>query len=192
MRWCVRIDDHGRDNVLAISDTSFSSALSRFRTFAQKNVASATRLQVNNVQHQSALVRNVANDVKRIADISSGSGSDLKRVTAPSGKALAPPLDHPSVAPIFRQNIQGVVRAAASTVGGNIYNEFNLGDPHSNTDWTVILKWISEKLYLTDIPAHVLFPDPSFIPEESLRFFHIDDIWMDCFDRWRAECCEPS
>ena len=39
---------------------------------------------------------------------------------------------------------------------------------------------ISEKLYLTDIPAHVLFPDPSFIPEESLRFFHIDDIWMDC------------
>jgi hypothetical protein len=42
------------------------------------------------------------------------------------------------------------------------------------------LKWISEKLYLTDIPAHVLFPDPSFIPEESLRFFHVDDIWMDC------------
>jgi hypothetical protein len=165
---------------LAISDTSFSSALSRFRSFVQNMASSATRLQVNNVQPQSALVRNVANHVKKIADISSGGGSEPKRVTAPSDKALAPPLDHPSVAPIFRQKIKDVVRAAASTVGGNIYNEFNLGDPHSNTDWTIILKWISEKLYLTDIPAHVLFPDPSFIPEESLRFFHVDDIWMDC------------
>jgi hypothetical protein len=82
--------------------------------------------------------------------------------------------------PLLLQNIKNVVQAAASTVGGEIYNEFNLGDPHSNTDWTIILKWISEKLYLTDIPAHVLFPDPSFIPEESLRFFFIDDNWMDC------------
>jgi hypothetical protein len=33
--------------------------------------------------------------------------------------------------------------------------------------------------YLANIPAHYLIPDPSFLPDESLRFFHVDWNWTD-------------
>lgn len=52
-------------------------------------------------------------------------------------------------------------------------------EPYS-TDWATIVKWLMDCLLLSNIPAHYLIPDPSFLPPESLRFFHIDPIWLDC------------
>lgn len=52
-------------------------------------------------------------------------------------------------------------------------------EPYS-TDWANIVKWLMDCLLLSNIPAHYLIPDPSFLPPESLRFFHIDPIWLDC------------
>lgn len=54
------------------------------------------------------------------------------------------------------------------------------GKPYS-TDWGNIAKWLMDSLLLSNIPAHYLIPDPSLLPPESLRFFHIDPIWLDCF-----------
>jgi hypothetical protein len=163
---------------LAISDTSFSSALSRLRSWIQNWSQSKTRSEVNNVPAKSTLITNIAANFKVVADLSSGNVSDPQRVTVPVDRQLAPPLDSPSVAPISNQNIKLAVQTAGSA-GDEIYNEFNKAG-HNNSDWVIIHKWISEKLYLTDIPAHIFIPDPSFLPEESLRFFHIDDTWLDC------------
>jgi hypothetical protein len=56
------------------------------------------------------------------------------------------------------------------------YNEINIPN---NTDWSLILKWIVDKLFLYNIPAHYLITDPSHLPNESIRFFYIDPTWMD-------------
>ena len=164
---------------LAISDTSFSAALSRFRSFIQTTASAATRAQVNNMSSRKALLQRISANLKTVDSMATGGASDPRRVTQLIGDPLAPPLDHPDIAPIFRANVKDAVLKTASTAGGELYNEFNQTG-HNNTDWTIILAWISEKLYLYDIPAHVLIPDPSYLPEESLRWFHIDDTWMDC------------
>lgn len=163
---------------LSISDTTFNAALSRFRSAIQKWSESKTRSDLNAVPPKRALITGLLDNVNVIENLSSGDVSDPRRVTVPSNIGLAPPLTHPDVAPILGQNIATAVRTAGSA-GDQIYNEFNLAG-HNNTDWTLIHQWISEKLYLSDIPAHILIPDPSFLPEESLRFFRIDDIWLDC------------
>lgn len=40
-------------------------------------------------------------------------------------------------------------------------------------------QWVLDKLHLAGVPAHYLLPDPSHIPPETLRFFHIDANWTD-------------
>ncbi|KAL7903613.1 hypothetical protein HDV64DRAFT_239364 [Trichoderma sp. TUCIM 5745] len=49
----------------------------------------------------------------------------------------------------------------------------------NNTDYAVIQEWVLDRLHLSGIPAHYYIPDPSYVPEETLRFFHIDANWMD-------------
>lgn len=49
----------------------------------------------------------------------------------------------------------------------------------SNTDYAVIQEWVLNKLHLAGIPVHYYLPDPTYVPEETLRFFHIDFNWMD-------------
>ena len=163
---------------LAISDTTFSAALSRFRSWIQKWSESKTRLSVNFVPLKTDLITGIAGNIRTIGGLASGNVGDPRRVTLPPNGVLAPPLTDPRVAPILHQNIAAAVLQAGSA-GEEIYNEFNKVG-HNSTDWTLIHKWISDKLFLSDIPAHALIPDPSFLPEESLRLFQIDDTWMDC------------
>ncbi|KAL8672155.1 MAG: hypothetical protein Q9168_003378 [Polycauliona sp. 1 TL-2023] len=51
--------------------------------------------------------------------------------------------------------------------------------PYS-TDWAYLHNWILDKLYLDAIPGHYLISDPAHLPVESIRFFHIDSVWLDC------------
>ncbi|CAG9999902.1 unnamed protein product [Clonostachys byssicola] len=52
--------------------------------------------------------------------------------------------------------------------------------PHIvSPDYALIYSWVLDKVYLNDIPAQYLIPDPAFLPEETLRFFHIDANWVD-------------
>jgi hypothetical protein len=135
-------------------------------------------MQATGTSSKVAVVASLPHNVRLLDNLSLGNVSDPKRVPAPVSNSLAPPLDHPDVLPIFNRNIKEAAQTAGSA-GDEIYNEFNkVGE--NNSDWTIVHQWISEKLYLTNIPAHVLIPDPSFLPEESLRFFQIDDAWLDC------------
>ncbi len=130
---------------LAISDTSFSGALSRLRSTIQTSAASQTRAQANNMTSRKSLITNLRNTVKAVDAFNSGNVSDPRRITAPTNRTLAPPLDHPTVAPIFHANIKDAVLELGSTIGGELWNEFNQ-DGHTNSDWTIIHTWISEKL----------------------------------------------
>ena len=68
--------------------------------------------------------------------------------------------------------------ASADDPNSTYFNELN---KPSSTDWMVILGWNLDKLYLFNIPAQHLPPDPSLLPNESLRIFYIDPHWTDAF-----------
>ena len=75
-----------------------------------------------------------------------------------------------------RQIDPAAKRVAASTTDGEVYNELNT--PLS-PDWMIVASWILDRMYLSGIPAHYFLPDPAYLPNESLRFFHIDRNWVD-------------
>ena len=55
------------------------------------------------------------------------------------------------------------------------YNELNT--PYS-VDWMVVLKFVLDLYHLVNVPAHYLITDPSHVPDESIRFFIIDQNWV--------------
>ncbi|KAI0096974.1 hypothetical protein GGR51DRAFT_488477 [Nemania sp. FL0031] len=68
------------------------------------------------------------------------------------------------------------LKMAQGRDGEGFYNEMNA--PKS-ADWAVVLKWVLDRMFLVGIPAHYLIIDPSYLPNESFRFFFIDQNWID-------------
>ena len=42
-----------------------------------------------------------------------------------------------------------------------------------------LVEWIARLVLLYPVPFHYLVPHQSLLPSESLRFFHLDDNWVD-------------
>ncbi|HKS39021.1 MAG TPA: hypothetical protein VJX74_00295 [Blastocatellia bacterium] len=42
-----------------------------------------------------------------------------------------------------------------------------------------LVRWIAQLVLLYPVPFHYLVPHPALLPPESLRFFHLDDNWVD-------------
>lgn len=66
--------------------------------------------------------------------------------------------------------------AAMSEQKSMVYDEYNVS---VSPDFAYIYSWVLGTAHLVNVPAHYLMPDPSFLPEETLRFFFIDDDWID-------------
>ncbi|KAF4463881.1 hypothetical protein FALBO_9294 [Fusarium albosuccineum] len=49
----------------------------------------------------------------------------------------------------------------------------------SSPNWNVVRRWVLDRKLLVGIPSHFLISDISFLPLESIRFFQIDDVWLD-------------
>jgi hypothetical protein len=163
---------------LAISDTSFSAALMHFRSQIHNASASIARAQVNGLLSRAETIKRLLENVKRMQSRLDDNVEPPRRVIVPSDRIIETDLTNPDVAAAMTTAVHAEV-TRASQAGDQVFNEFNvIGE--NNTDWAVILRWITDKLYLGDIPAHILFPDPIVIPEETIRFFYIDDAWMDC------------
>ena len=164
---------------MAIADRVFCQALMRVRAIVYSKAASDTFKTVTNQPSKQELATNINSHVNKLANLS------LSSPVAPVKWSPSPPpqiapnfsLNHPDTRPILRQNMIKHVLVQASASDGTIYNEFNLAN---NTDWTVVLSWVLDKLFLASIPAHHLIVDPSHLPMESMRLFHIDDTWLDC------------
>ncbi|KAF8848464.1 hypothetical protein BDZ45DRAFT_718650 [Acephala macrosclerotiorum] len=171
--------------LLAISDTVFSAALMRFRSAVHNSSANATRMEVNNMLSKSALFMSIKQSVTSVHTMSHGEAGDPQRLRQPSLATPAPGIKHPEISPIMRSNIKTFTISNASSeipnLGQAIYDEFNLNGPNNN-DWAIIHTWLAEKLSLQEsgIPSHFLIPETSFCKPESLRFFYIDDFWLDC------------
>ena len=163
---------------MAIADRVFCQALMRVRAIMYSNAASDTLVNVTGQPSKRDLASNISFDVDRMASLSHASPNVPVKWTASPPKALAPnlSLNHPDTQPILYENLRKQALLQASSSDGTIYNEFNLAN---NTDWPVVLSWVMDRLFLSNIPAHHLFVDPSHLPMEALRLFHIDDSWLD-------------
>jgi len=76
---------------------------------------------------------------------------------------------------------QGTGPSLAPSGSDEVFIPFNDINVPNNTDWQLVQSWILDNMFLKNIPAHYLLPDPSYLPPETIRFFYIDNNWMDAF-----------
>lgn len=69
-------------------------------------------------------------------------------------------------------------RNANLSTAALLYNEFN---SPVDSDWAIVLSWVLNHMFLAGIPPQYLVGDPSYLPEESIRFFYVDANWVDVF-----------
>jgi hypothetical protein len=53
-------------------------------------------------------------------------------------------------------------------------------EPDYATPPPEVLAWFEDLRLLRGVPLSYLVPDPQLLPPESIRFFQIDDFWLDC------------
>jgi hypothetical protein len=160
---------------LAIADRNFASALMRFRSLVHEKAASSSNNEVAGFRAAADLASSAPQGARNLM-AGAPAATPVKFATS-DPKAPLPLLKDPGMIPIFKKNVSTVTRFLTGGTDGKLYNEFNLP---ANPDWAIISAWISDRLSLGGIPAHHLFVDPSHLPMESLRFFHIDPNWLDC------------
>ncbi|KAF8415889.1 hypothetical protein BGX38DRAFT_1147667 [Terfezia claveryi] len=92
----------------------------------------------------------------------------------------AEPLDisfaSPAVSTRFKAAANTVMAELSSSKDGNVYNEINA---HNFPDWPIVMSWVLDRMYLGNLPSQYIVPDPTHLPRESLRFFHIDPNWVE-------------
>ncbi len=185
--------------LMAISDSVFNAALMRFRSTIWQAAGSVSRMEANNIQPAAAVLSNSLTAVSAAASITGQNFSGpVSRINKPADLDVTTSMDDPALVALFRQAVADIMNRHASSGSGDAatnYNGFD-GAPSNNSDWEVLLNWIHDVMYLATIPAHVLFPEPSYLQSnntsavspdqptyhpEALRFFHIDHAWIDCF-----------
>ncbi|HET6844948.1 MAG TPA: hypothetical protein VFK06_25175 [Candidatus Angelobacter sp.] len=55
----------------------------------------------------------------------------------------------------------------------------NAEAPEPSAPETVIAQWLANLLLLKDVPVHYLIPDERMLPNESIRFFQVDESWLE-------------
>ncbi|TGJ86547.1 hypothetical protein E0Z10_g2233 [Xylaria hypoxylon] len=94
----------------------------------------------------------------------------------------------PHIKSQFREHALTVARRLASSLDNpnEPYDEHNT--PYS-ADWALVFRWMLDRMYLVDVPAHYLVTESSHLPPETLRFFHVDLNWIDAFSDGALSIC---
>ena len=178
---------------LAIANRAYTTALTRVRKailtgaadsaqkqsleLADMSVTASGREQL--VQHIIAAVCNLRN-LSRCHET-----DDTGRLDNQWSQSLGPVPDlsysSQSVIPYVDDALINAAKKVASSTDGDQkdpapYDEYNT--PYS-PDWVLVLRFVLDLYHLVDIPLHYLLPDPAQLPAESLRFFIIDNKWVD-------------
>ena len=176
---------------LALADQVFTTSLARIRADSDAyalNEAKKQRLEeMDGWKSRRIVIAALTEMIPKIHNIANGQAGEpdasqnLQSFRAPDKD----PVDLSRSDPLVNVNSEDAaatkmmsLAASADDPNSTYFNELN---KPSSTDWMVVLAWILDKLYLFNIPAQHLLPDPSLLPNESLRFFYIDPHWTDAF-----------
>ena len=179
--------------MLAMGDPAFTAALARLRATVHKTALSKAKDDV--YRHMgayesrndtlSALPDAIAG-LNRLNDFLHASGDaplatnrwrrrpDLRATNAAVDTSLRS--EH-----IFSQMYEQASEAAlcASLAADGSGLPYNYHTVPANTDYAAVQEWVLDKLHLANIPPHYFLPDPCYLPEETLRFFYVDENWTD-------------
>jgi hypothetical protein len=177
---------------LAIADQSFASALTRFRSVCFAAAWNNTKQRVMGATWKSKddTMKGLVSTVDLLSKLHLsdhlGSKHNHRNRWCRPAKVVNPTfsLQDEDVNAIFQEELAKVIKTMTSaTVTKDPksdvvpYNEFNFP---LDKDWPIVLAWIMDKKFLHNIPAHYLITDPWQVPMESIRFFYIDTVWVDC------------
>lgn len=117
---------------------------------------------------------------KGILDVSYASAWELGRLLALSSPAFVKGLrlfvEGRQNAAEFANEIQRFLELHRSSFQGQI-PDYKPPDQIAVTD--ELVEWIARLVLLYPVPFHYLVPHQSLLPSESIRFFHLDDNWVD-------------
>jgi hypothetical protein len=117
---------------------------------------------------------------KGILDLSYASAWELGRLLALSSPAFVKGLrlfvERRQNAAEFAREIEEFLKLHRSSFEDDISGAKGL-EQVSITD--ELVQWIARLVLLYPVPFHYLVPHQSLLPSESLRFFHLDDNWVD-------------
>ncbi|KAJ3568809.1 hypothetical protein NPX13_g6294 [Xylaria arbuscula] len=169
---------------LAVGNQGFTVALSRLSLTISREAIEATKKSIlkaqGGFQDKMEILRNLAESLRTLRGLHNpqglSHGPDARWLPS-SFKAFNMSRGDFHVKQIFSQKVAEVTnQMTQSTSEGYVYNELN--EPLS-PDWMIVCSWVLDRMYLAGVPYHYYLPDPSFLPEETLRFFHIDRNWID-------------
>ena len=122
----------------------------------------------------------IFDDGKGIMDVSYACAWELGRLLALSSPAFVKGLrlfmERRQNAEEFAKEIEAFVKLHRSSFKDPI------SDERPNEQITIagdLIEWIARLVMLYPVPFHYLVPHQSLLPSESLRFFHLDDNWVD-------------
>lgn len=168
---------------LALADHSFAAALSRVRTHILDEAMSHSKVAAL-MERYPGMYKTRMQALQSLVHTTVGLHRLLENERA-AGRFFRPPPpiaagDDSHGSDLIKQTFDRYCSDAAHKISratnGSIYNELNTP---GSTDWMVVFSWILDRMYLVNIPAHYLISDPTHLPPESLRFFHIDGNWVD-------------
>ena len=116
-----------------------------------------------------------------IVDVSYACAWELGRLTALSSPAFVKGLrlfvEQKQTVSEFTKEIEKFVADHRSS-----FTQPVTGDKKPNEQIGIageLIEWIARLVLLYPVPFHYLIPHQSLLPAESLRFFHLDDNWVD-------------
>lgn len=211
--------------LMAISDGTFTAALTRLRSRTRTMAVSTTLSAVNNltakrdILHQATQAVSLAHDVIEVG--LAGDGGPVSRLVPAPASTGPKSLHDPGVKLELHTQIATAVQTRSLSVAGGVWTGLD-GERAVDSDWELVSNWIHDALFLAKMPgklhvkgsadvkstdghqAHHLFPDPSFLrgyldpsnspvdstkmSPEALRFFSIDNTWIDCYIDGALSC----
>jgi len=142
-------------------------------------LAPLTRNRLTETVFERADAAMIFDQAKGILDLSYASAWELGRLLALSSPAFAKGLrlfiEGRQNAAEFAREIEAFLQLHSSSFvqppsGDTAFEQVRIADE--------LVEWIARLVLLYPVPFHYLVPHQSLLPSESLRFFHLDDNWV--------------
>ena len=173
---------------LAMGDQSFTGALARLRGLIHSQATKQAKKEIHEALgcyvSRDEAVRGTKDLVKWFSILNSNLHKHQKTVTGSARwQQSSDPhewidisLQSPHILNRIGRLADDACIEAALSSDGTFYNELNVPN---NTDYAHVLSWVIDKIHLRNIPGHYYLPDPTYLPEETLKFFYVDANWTD-------------
>lgn len=175
---------------LAVSDKTFAVNLVKLRTMLYGQSMQAAKAEVLRRHGAYKTLEETASGLKHLLPklnelhkntkgLHGKGGSMADRWNRPQAKHLDLSYTSPLIQEIFRKHCDAIGQKFMLSSDGDRTQRYDEQNMPSSTEWAAVLNWVLNKMCLYGVPAHYLVVDPTYLGDETLRFFHVDRNWTD-------------